>query len=173
MRRRFSRPVNNSSTVAACAVSPMALRTSAGRRRTSYPATRAVPDVGGLSVVIMRMVVVLPDPFGPSRPSTDPVGTEKEMPSTAVKSPNLFTRFSASIAGADGVALAAGAGVVTRKEWTPTVAQSITPQVDEDTFCHQPDAAGHAATDAPVRLAKNDPVPARTALGSGTCPASP
>ncbi|GAA4260117.1 hypothetical protein GCM10022294_03310 [Dietzia aurantiaca] len=121
----------------------------------------------------MRMVVVLPDPFGPSRPSTDPVGTEKEMPSTAVKSPNFFTRFSASIAGADGVARAAGAGVVTRKEWTPPVAQSITPQVDEDTICHQSDSARHAATTVPERLAENDPGPARAALGLSTCPASP
>ena len=113
MSRRFSRPVKSSSTVAACAVRPIAFRTSAGWRWMSYPATRAVPDVGGLSVVIMRIVVVFPDPFGPSRPSTDPVGTVKEMPSTAVKSPNFLTSFSASIAGADVLARAAGCGVVT------------------------------------------------------------
>ena len=99
------------------AVSPIALRTSAGSRCTSYPATLPVPEVGGLRVVIIRMVVVLPEPLGPSRPSTEPVGTEKEMPSTAVKSPNLLTRFSASIAAGDDRVPEAGKGVLTRKGW--------------------------------------------------------
>ena len=39
-------------------------------RRTSCPATRPVPLVGPASVVIIRTVVVLPAPLGPSRPST-------------------------------------------------------------------------------------------------------
>jgi hypothetical protein len=67
---------------------------------TSKPATCAVPLVGIDSVVIMRTVVVLPAPFGPSMEKTVPAGTEKLTPSTAVKSPKVLTRSTASIAGA-------------------------------------------------------------------------
>ena len=85
MSRRFSRPVSSSSTVAAWPVRPMSARTASGSRRTSWPATRAVPLVGRLSVVIMRTVVVLPAPLGPSSPRTVPCGTEKLTSSTAVE----------------------------------------------------------------------------------------
>ena len=113
--RRFSRPVSSSSTVADWAVNPIFFRTSAGSETTSWPATRAVPEVGGLRVVIIRIVVVLPEPFGPSNPRTVPVGTVNEMSSTAVKSPNRLTRCSASIAGADVDR------VLTLKGWPPPV----------------------------------------------------
>ena len=98
MSRMFSRPVSSSSTVAACPVSPMLRRTAAGSLITSCPATRAVPLVGMVRVVIIRTVVVLPAPFGPSIPSTLPSGTERLTPSTATVSPKCFTRLSASIA---------------------------------------------------------------------------
>ena len=39
----------------------------------SCPATTAVPLVGGTSVVNMRMSVLLPAPFGPSRPKISPL----------------------------------------------------------------------------------------------------
>ena len=35
---------------------------------TSKPATRAVPEVGGSSVVSIKTVVDLPAPFGPRNP---------------------------------------------------------------------------------------------------------
>src|SRR6267378_6858833 len=44
--------------------------------------------------VIMRMVVDLPAPFGPRKPSTSPRSTVNEMPSTARCGPKVFTRFS-------------------------------------------------------------------------------
>ena len=65
----------------------------------SCPATRPVPLVGRDIVVSMRTVVVLPAPLGPRIPRTDPVGTEKLMPSTATVSPNFLTRSIASTAG--------------------------------------------------------------------------
>ena len=76
----------------------MLRRTASGSRSTSWPLTRAVPLVGVVSVVIMRTVVVLPAPLGPSSPSTEPLGTEKLTSSTAAVSPKCLTRFSASIA---------------------------------------------------------------------------
>src|SRR6267142_2821067 len=44
--------------------------------------------------VIMRMVVDLPAPLGPRKPSTSPRSTVNEMPSTARLAPKAFTRFS-------------------------------------------------------------------------------
>src|SRR5699024_7582841 len=49
----------------------------------------------------MRTVVVLPAPFGPSRPSTLPCGTTKLTSSTAVLSSKRLTRLIASTAGSD------------------------------------------------------------------------
>src|SRR5574341_1367179 len=45
----------------------------------------------------MRMVVVLPAPFGPRKPRISPFSTRKEMPSTAVARPYLLVRLSTSI----------------------------------------------------------------------------
>ena len=56
----------------------------------------------------MRKVVVLPAPLGPSRPNTSPRCTEKEVLFTAVKSPNLRTRFFTSMT-VPGGAVAFGA----------------------------------------------------------------
>src|SRR4029079_6982894 len=45
----------------------------------------------------MRIVVDLPEPLGPRKPSTSPRSTPNEMPSTARLAPNVFTRFSMRI----------------------------------------------------------------------------
>src|SRR5271154_659222 len=58
--------------------------TSIGSSRTSKPATVAVPAVGGMKHVNMRIVVVLPAPFGPRKPTICPFAMAKEMWSTAV-----------------------------------------------------------------------------------------
>src|SRR5262245_7323333 len=52
------------------------------------------PEVGGMKPVTMRMVVDLPAPLGPRKPSTSPRSTVKEMSSTARFAPNVLTRFS-------------------------------------------------------------------------------
>ena len=56
-------------------------------RRTSTPATRAVPSSGASSVVRIRTAVVLPAPFGPSRPRTIPVSAARSTPSSATTLP--------------------------------------------------------------------------------------
>src|ERR1700759_3819731 len=100
----------------------MLRRTLSGSRRTSYPATRAVPLVGCVSVVIIRTVVVLPAPLGPSSPSTVPGGTAKLTPLTAVLSPYRLTRSMASIAGVTSQtvsALADTGPLVLQARWLP------------------------------------------------------
>src|SRR5580698_2334413 len=52
-----------------------------------------LPLVGDSSVVSMRMVVVLPAPFGPRKAKISPDATSKEMSSTALKSPKVRDRF--------------------------------------------------------------------------------
>src|SRR5215470_20298202 len=62
---------------------PIRFLTSRGFSRTSNPATVAVPELGHRKQVNMRMVVVLPAPFGPRKPTISPFLTSKEMLSTA------------------------------------------------------------------------------------------
>src|SRR6516165_11009309 len=52
----------------------------------------------GSNVVIMRMSVDLPAPFGPSSPRISPCFTANETSSTAVKSPYFFVMWSTTMA---------------------------------------------------------------------------
>ena len=61
----------------------MRRRTSRGSATTSWPSTRAVPEVGSSSVMSILIVVVLPAPLGPSRPKSSPRSTSNEIPRTA------------------------------------------------------------------------------------------
>src|SRR5262252_7785177 len=56
-----------------------------------------LPDVGGMKPVTMRMVVDLPAPFGPRKPSTSPRSTVNETSFTASLVPNALVRFSTLI----------------------------------------------------------------------------
>ena len=109
-RRRASgaprRPARGGARPARAARGPSSSRRSAGpgrgsrsgdgaparRAPTSTPATDALPAVGRASPVRIRSVVVLPAPFGPSRPKTDPAGTSRSSPSSARTAPNRFVR---------------------------------------------------------------------------------
>ena len=53
-------------------------RTPSGSRARSMPATRTLPAVAERNPVIIRIVVVLPAPLGPRKPSTSPSGTKNE-----------------------------------------------------------------------------------------------
>src|SRR6476646_7176637 len=67
---------------------------SSGDSATSKPPTATLPSVGGMKPVIILMVVDLPAPFGPRKPSTSPRSTVNEIPSTARFAPKAFTRLS-------------------------------------------------------------------------------
>src|SRR5271157_6234325 len=71
--------------------------TSMGCSSTSNPATLAVPEVGGRKHVRTRIVVVLPAPFGPRKPTICPFSTSKEMLSTATVRAYRFVRPSTLI----------------------------------------------------------------------------
>ena len=69
---RFSSTLSSRSLVIACGMTPIERRTPSARLTTSKPLMSAVPEVGGSSVVSMRISVDLPAPFGPSRPKISP-----------------------------------------------------------------------------------------------------
>src|ERR1041385_746440 len=70
---------------------------ASGADCTSWPQTRTVPEVGARKPVIIFMVVDLPAPLGPRKPSTSPRLTENETLSTARIGPNLLVRLRIAI----------------------------------------------------------------------------
>src|SRR5664279_4445639 len=67
-----------------CATNPIRWRTRSGSRRTSMPATDAVPESARHRVDMILTVVDLSAPFGPRRPKTLPTAAWKLRPSRAV-----------------------------------------------------------------------------------------
>src|SRR3954451_10482613 len=63
----------------------------------SNPAMEARPDVAGKKPVRIFIVVLLPAPFGPRKPTISPRATSKFRLSTAVKSANFLVSFSTLI----------------------------------------------------------------------------
>src|SRR5437867_1901402 len=58
---------------------------------------RTSPLLGGKMPARMRMVVVLPAPFGPRKPTISPTSTRNEMPRTASTAPKVLVRSRTSI----------------------------------------------------------------------------
>ncbi len=69
---------------------PIRVRIRSGCRTASLSSTVIVPSVGAIDPVSIRIVVVLPDPFGPRNPNTSPQATSNVMPSTAANVPYLL-----------------------------------------------------------------------------------
>ena len=59
-----------------------------GSAAALIPNTETTPSIGRSSVVIIRIVVVLPAPFGPSSPNVWPCSIRRSTWSTAVWAPN-------------------------------------------------------------------------------------
>ena len=73
--------------------------TAPGSRVTSTPRTEIDPSSGWRSPSSISTVVVLPAPFGPSRPNTSPAATSKLTPSTALMSPYVLWTSSTRMTG--------------------------------------------------------------------------
>ena len=86
-------------------------RLSGGSWVTSWPRSRMRPPVGSSKPPIMRSVVVLPQPDGPSSEKNSPAPTSSETPSTARTSRKRFSRSSSWISADDGT----GGDVIVRK----------------------------------------------------------
>src|SRR3954469_5484193 len=95
----FSRTVSSMSSVSSCGTTPSRARMSAPLLFGSRPSTRSVPPLGGETQPIMRIVELLPAPFGPRKPNASPCCTSKSIASTAVRSPNCLIRPRACTSG--------------------------------------------------------------------------
>src|ERR1700741_3177749 len=91
---------------------------ASGACARSCPLMVILPLVGLSRPAMMRMVGVLPAPFGPRKPWISPGATERLTPSTAVKDPYFLTSVSTAIMAsgrlrpAMGLAVALGEGEV-------------------------------------------------------------
>ena len=66
-------------------------RERGGCARPAWAAeTHTLPDVVSVSPSIIRIVVVLPAPFGPRYPNAEPRGTRSSTSSTAVRPPSAW-----------------------------------------------------------------------------------
>jgi hypothetical protein len=59
----------------------------------TWPSISMVPVAGGMKPAIMRKVVVLPQPDGPSSETNSPLAISSEKSSTALKLPKLLPMF--------------------------------------------------------------------------------
>ena len=86
---RFSRQVMDENSCAIWKVrsSPLWNSSCGGRPVMSSPSIVTLPEVGGSAPAITLNSVVLPAPFGPTRPVIDPLAISSEAPSTARKAP--------------------------------------------------------------------------------------
>src|SRR5438034_628027 len=75
----------------------MTWRMGKGSLVTSWPATRACPEVGSSSVARILMRVVLPAPLGPSIPNSSPSSILRETLSSAVTGPTLSSTSSSAL----------------------------------------------------------------------------
>ena len=88
-RSTVSATVRSPRNPPSCSMIPTRRRSSRRCRIGSRPSTRTVPSVAGVKPSSTSIVVVLPAPFVPSRAKISPLGTVKETPRTASKSPYL------------------------------------------------------------------------------------
>src|SRR5579871_5714568 len=79
---------------------PSAARRLAGQRVTGLPANRISPPSGRSAPATRPNVVVLPEPFGPSRPRISPESIVKDRSSTARSPPNALDSEATSRSGA-------------------------------------------------------------------------
>src|SRR5260221_11189807 len=70
---------------------------ASGAWARSWPLMVIRPLEGLSSPAMMRMVVVLPAPFGPRNPWISPGSTERLTPFTAVEEPDVLTRAPAAV----------------------------------------------------------------------------
>src|SRR6478672_3265364 len=96
---RFSRTVRSTSRVSCCGTTPILDRIRGPSRTGSIPSTVSVPPLSGDTQPIIRIVEVLPAPFGPRNPNDSPAATSKSTASTATNSPKRLVSPRAWMSG--------------------------------------------------------------------------
>src|SRR5919202_3399698 len=107
--RRFSRTVRRSHNPGDSVRNPIRLRSfSPVARDIGTPAIVTDPLVGAINPASIRIVVVLPAPFGPSSATISDCATSNVTSSTTVREPKRRVRAVAAITGLAGSAGQAG-----------------------------------------------------------------
>src|SRR5438477_1861158 len=96
---RFSCTVNSLSSVSAGGTTPSRPRIAGPSVVGSKPRMRSSPPLAGETHPIIRIVELLPAPFGPRKPNASPCCTSKSIPSTATRSPKRLARPRACTSG--------------------------------------------------------------------------
>src|SRR4051812_29032408 len=96
--------------------------------------TVSVPLVIGETQPIIRIVEVLPAPFGPRNPNDSPRATSKSMASTAVKPPNRLVRPRAWMSEGSGISCMGGECYRNESTFRPTSHPAASPAV----LAHRP-----------------------------------
>src|ERR1700729_809588 len=124
----------------------------------SIPNTRRVPPLSGLMHEIIRMVDVLPAPFGPRKPNDSPLAMLKSTASTATKSPKRLTSPCASTMGAGATPPAGESAPVCSEPGTSVIGEECDVIVRERYRApREPDASGEDATMAGKGLGRAFP----------------
>src|SRR5215218_6262679 len=105
---RLSFTESSVSSVSCCGTTPRRPRIRGPSAFGSRSRMRSVPALTGDTHATMRMVEVLPAPFGPRNPKLSPGATSKSIASTAVNSPNRFVKPRAWMSGGVSVGLGMG-----------------------------------------------------------------
>src|SRR5438045_94496 len=94
-------------------------RQASGSSSGSRPAMRSAPALGGKTPARIRIVVVLPAPLGPRKPTISPAATSKEMPRSASTAPkDLVSSRTAMAAGGMRIRY-------TARRWSSNLAQQL------------------------------------------------
>ena len=83
-----SAPVNSSNPLGSSGT--RATESRAGLEPARAPATMTEPESSETSPAAEHRSVVFPDPFGPTRPTTEPASTRRSIPPSATEPPNLL-----------------------------------------------------------------------------------
>ncbi len=88
---RFCSTVSDTSRLSSCGTTPISARACLESSGSVKPSTSSSPSSAITCAVRAFIVVDLPAPLGPSRPTHIPNGTSRSRPSTAVIGPNRLT----------------------------------------------------------------------------------
>src|SRR6476659_1804316 len=92
---------------------------------TSSPASSIVPLVGSSKPAIIRSVVVLPDPEGPSIVKNSPGAISRSIPPTATTSPYFLVRPANRMSGFASMPVKlSGKARIARTKWTARISRA-------------------------------------------------
>src|SRR5574343_353517 len=97
--RKVSRTLKKGSKTSSCGTTPSRQLASRKPPITSWPSTLIFPESGRINPASDEINVVLPAPFGPSRPKNSPCSRSSDTPAKAFSEPKCLTTSTMDTAG--------------------------------------------------------------------------